>query len=382
MPSLDQLWMQARAVGPRAPDPDGHWSVLADGLQQNGDPRGTLMSLQLAFEHRPAATEEREAERRLLFEHRDAFLGPLARRSKQLWVEWRRGHVTTLEFTPDPWTTEAAEILAALCEGGRLRLLEDLRLCSSVNFDNVLSEMAQHDWPYLRRLRLGPLSVGAGRTDVPLEPLLARMPRLEVLRLELPADVAGIRHPGLTSLTLHALPERLRHLDPSGLPALNSLSVFTRDACRAEDLERLEGWPLLELELGGGAFEGWSMLRRRGRTRTPERLVVHGIEPLRAAQRDGLPVVAGRRQNAVTDRLLTPRAWTHWRRFVRGDRFWSIRRDGSRIVLRFGQLGKAGRSREQSHHDAYAASRAYVERVEVKRKEGYREAWLDDRSSP
>ncbi len=382
MQRADQLWARALRVGPRSPDPEGHWTVLADWLQHHDDPRGALMSLQIAREQRSASPAALLAERRVLFEHRHRFLGPLARRAKQVWHGWRRGHLVTLELTPDPWTTETAEIIAQLSEDGGLALLDDLRLCSSVNFDNVLSEMATHDWPWLRRLRLGPLTVGAGRTDAPLEPLLGRMPRLEVLRLELPSDIGGIRHPKLRSLTMHALPDRIRLLNREALPSLVSLSLFTRDPCRSEDLALLADWPLEELELGGGAFEGWWTLHRQGRVPVPDRLVLHGSSALRAAERAGVPAVAGRRRSPITDRLLVPRAWARWRRFVRGDRFWSIRREGSRIVLQYGALGKKGRRREQSHHDAYAASRAYIERLEKKLKDGYEEAWLEDPTAP
>ncbi|MBE2252527.1 MAG: hypothetical protein IAE78_23545 [Myxococcus sp.] len=72
-------------------DDDAAMAVLADALASAGDPRGTLMHLQLAREARPHDHRLAEAEARHLALHGKALLGALQTASSMLTLTWRRG---------------------------------------------------------------------------------------------------------------------------------------------------------------------------------------------------------------------------------------------------------------------------------------------------
>ncbi|MBM4782442.1 MAG: hypothetical protein GQE15_32605 [Archangiaceae bacterium] len=78
-------------------DPDAV-AVFADALESAGDPRGTLMHLQLALENRPGDARLIEAERRHLALHGKQLLGALQMASSLATLQWRRGFLQSVEL--------------------------------------------------------------------------------------------------------------------------------------------------------------------------------------------------------------------------------------------------------------------------------------------
>lgn len=88
-------------------EPDGRerWALLSDLLQQEGDPRGELLALDLALEAAPQNADLLARRRGHLEEHAPALLGDLlASVVKERYgdVVWRRGYVTELSYVGSP----------------------------------------------------------------------------------------------------------------------------------------------------------------------------------------------------------------------------------------------------------------------------------------
>lgn len=79
-------------------DDDAAVAVFADALASEGDPRGTLMHLQLAREARPFDARLAQAEARHLALHGKALLGSLQTASSMLTVQWRRGFLLSVSL--------------------------------------------------------------------------------------------------------------------------------------------------------------------------------------------------------------------------------------------------------------------------------------------
>jgi uncharacterized protein (TIGR02996 family) len=89
-----------------APDDDGPRAVLADALQEAGDPRGELIALQLR-EHAGSATPElRDRAQALIQEHAKAWLGPL--RPIIYRATMRRGFLHRVELAGS-WSVPAGQ---------------------------------------------------------------------------------------------------------------------------------------------------------------------------------------------------------------------------------------------------------------------------------
>jgi uncharacterized protein (TIGR02996 family) len=76
------------------PDDDNARSVLADLLQQKGDPRGEFIALQLAGAHAPGAKARRGREAELLRSHAREWLGPLEPAILKSGLKYERGFLS------------------------------------------------------------------------------------------------------------------------------------------------------------------------------------------------------------------------------------------------------------------------------------------------
>jgi uncharacterized protein (TIGR02996 family) len=226
-----------------AEDPDdlAAHMAYADYLQEQGDPRGEFISVQLALEDegRPAAERERlqKRERALLKEHRARFLGrmaPFFRRNGESRYRFARGWLDTLDITF--LSVHHARALAHAPETRLLRhlILRDLFCETAGDFPPEKGIPADTSYPaqyvlpqaeFLGNVRV--LQVGELEETVnlcyyggeTLPAFLARLPRLR----ELNAHVAGVDRGELLA-TLEDLPE------------LNTLRLqgfdFGNDGCR------------------------------------------------------------------------------------------------------------------------------------------------------
>lgn len=361
--------MELLANALRSPDDPRPWQVLGDRLLADGHPRGTLIALQ-------TRNGPDEPTRRHLWDHRQTLLPRLWDRVDPWTVRWQYGYLRELALVVDAWTTRTAETLDALAADDGLIALQRLRLCSSSRFDNAMDAVVRHRWPLLEELVMGPMIVGAGRMAAPLRPLLDALPALRSLRLELPDDLSDLRHPTLERLVLHALPEQLPGLDLDGLPRLTHLTLYSRTPVTAGQLDGLRGRAFTSLTLHPHVAPGWFARPAE----PPGTLFLYDRQQAHwnAAEARGISVRRSREPRADHDPLLTPRTDRAWRRFLKGGRFWDIRRTKDTVKFRFGKVGQKGTMRTKAHRSPYDASRDVRERIGKKRKEGYIEGWLTD----
>ena len=92
-----------------APDDDAPRAVLADALQDAGDPRGELIALQLREHAGDATSEMRERARALVRKHGKTWLGEL--RPITYRAELRRGFLYELELA-GKWSTKKWDVIA------------------------------------------------------------------------------------------------------------------------------------------------------------------------------------------------------------------------------------------------------------------------------
>ncbi|MBL8719009.1 MAG: TIGR02996 domain-containing protein [Myxococcales bacterium] len=152
-----------------APDDDGALSVLADALQELGDPRGEFIAIQLAETRGAASLAATKRADALLKKHKKEWLGPLARVTYR--ATFRRGVVEELELDGS-WKASPA----AWAELARCPLLRTVRSISGKATDDLLVQfLVSDEMPSLRVVTV--------ESDVIADALQERTPpRLEELR--------------------------------------------------------------------------------------------------------------------------------------------------------------------------------------------------------
>lgn len=213
-----------------APDDSARYAVLSDWLQQQGDPRGELMALQLPPPHDSAARRAREAE---LLRAPGLQPGPAHRAS------WRWGFVHTLAFElvrsaaweehRDDWTTA---LLAPALAHPSCRFLRELVVDASPG-DDTLRFLSAHAPRHLEALSLicNELDLAGlkgrlqqlRRLQVSAQlivPARVELPRLH--ELSLPADALTL---GGLGVVLDALPS-LERLTLSSLETIDGEALF------------------------------------------------------------------------------------------------------------------------------------------------------------
>ena len=190
---------------------EGAEAIYADWLSDSGDPRGELAQIQLRLAKDPKNKELKKAEKALLKQHAEAWLGKLVEVPDMIELDWNAGFITKARLAssyardaefgdqdddddegkkPKP-PMKLEQVLAWLLESPSGRFLRDLTV-GIVKFDgntytNITKELAKHYLPALRSLYLGDFhgeetelnwsSIGN------LEPLYAAVPNLEKLKL-------------------------------------------------------------------------------------------------------------------------------------------------------------------------------------------------------
>lgn len=159
-----------------APDDDAPRAVLADHWQEEGDPRGRFVALQL----QPSAKNDKAA-RAMLREHEEEWLGDLALVTKKR--VFRRGFLTELSLhknavaTPSVWAAAARSPALATVEridstsgnaANYLRFVTSPAVRSLRSIDifskPMLSELLAHDRPLVAARELSLLVVVDGET--------------------------------------------------------------------------------------------------------------------------------------------------------------------------------------------------------------------------
>lgn len=174
----------------RAPEEPGGYLVLADWLQQRGEPRGELIVVQHALAAAPRDPALRAREAALFADHADRLLGPLAHLGDAR-IDWHCGFVRSLDLglrLADP-----ALELAPLFAHASLQLLH--RFAGVAGAETALAALADHAPPTLRWLEL------SGDPE-PLAALKARLGRL-------PPRLLGIEHLQIDARTYRGVAEWL-----------------------------------------------------------------------------------------------------------------------------------------------------------------------------
>ncbi len=199
-----------RAIWKKPDDLDA-WMVYSDWLQSQGDPRGEIIAIDIAYERsrgseRARLRRERE---RLAIVHR-SFLGAGLEPLRSAWIaaspgaeRWRRGFLSSVDVYDSP-----APLIAAAPRVPAFRFLETLSVNIVSDARRFIDAMNGIDeWPSLRTLRLS----GVWRRFSGASQLAPRLPNLRALDLDGPAvrdlDLAWprlrrlrlrpARHPGI-----------------------------------------------------------------------------------------------------------------------------------------------------------------------------------------
>jgi uncharacterized protein (TIGR02996 family) len=239
-----------------SPDDDAPYAVLADALQQRGDPRGELIAVQLAL---AGATGERACELRRrdgeLVEAHPEWVATMADHAEHLVVRWQRGFVAALRVVADDDGAGESAWHAAMATPLVSDTLAEVRVSEHDGRappQSIIDAIAARPPRALRRLgiddlgwqamhRTGPLALGA-LAALPLDELTVAgsaitldwraAPRLRALELRSPpfqlAQLAAVeRWPELRALALWIADTRelARVLTPARFPALRSLAL-------------------------------------------------------------------------------------------------------------------------------------------------------------
>lgn len=238
-----------------APHDDEPRAVFADWLEEQGDPRGRFITLQLATARRPPTDEERKAQRDLLAQHGEAWLSDLVGVVRAEYTRFSRGFLAEVGVSPGelPRLVEsehAATLEAVWLQGNDALDPAVLRKLPALRFVGGLEPAV---FPDLRRA--GPFGWPGVGIDV---------------YGALPYDDAAPLTAEQEALLAEAA--RLRDTFPS-LERL-AISAYHRDPAR---LEGLLGSPLVEglveLRVSGASVARWM----RHRDRLPASLAVFEV---------------------------------------------------------------------------------------------------------
>jgi len=213
-------------------------TVAGDLFQSRGDPRGELISIQLATrtvkrERGPEIAGVRGARSkgavedptaRTLIQRRDDLMAELSPRldSADRSV-WGLGFIRRLELG----TKSGGRLLelSGLWTHPSLRVLAELKVEMPLRSDDttILAQLAELLPRSLRRLEIGGHPQGTGA----LGKLVSALPRLEELGLLSRRADPALTHPRIAKLALHgeAYDDSLALLDPGKLPAVREISI-------------------------------------------------------------------------------------------------------------------------------------------------------------
>ena len=263
-----------------APDEVGPTVVLADWLQQEGDPRGELIALQLAKETATGAAWEALEQRTSahLAAHANALLPSVGAAR----LHWRRGFVHRVEIGEG--MTLLAGTLEQWARHPSMRLWRELAIASFMELGTNLRPLPAT----LRKLELR-------GSPGPISETVAVAPALHTLMVVGQTDVEALRHPSLAELHLHAmaysylafdgegslpvaLGARLAKLKSAALPSLRRLTLdiaveYNAEAALDEPVQGLAEsgvvGGLTQLELVGRLSEEGARALARGRAGAP-----------------------------------------------------------------------------------------------------------------
>jgi uncharacterized protein (TIGR02996 family) len=217
------------------PADDAPRQVLADALQEQGDPRGEFIALQLAAANGKPTTAQRKRIKELFAQHGAQWLGALAPAFNKTGTEFERGFLARIALNGE----HRAELAAAI---GNPVLSTVYRVeCSVIGTGDVQYELLIHPvMKSLKEVTEGPRALLRLERELPIESLetsgptevLARcrsLPRLRELRFSFDYNQhSPSQHPGLFDSPLLRQLERLAldtELTPEWCDALARLGA-------------------------------------------------------------------------------------------------------------------------------------------------------------
>jgi uncharacterized protein (TIGR02996 family) len=235
-----------------AEDPDviDPFLVYADHLQETGDPRGELISLDLSRLEDPYDRERVRAVGRHLDRHHAELLGPLIDLSACLTnLKWRLGFLerVTLLHPQGDGPSQLARWIELIFDAPAGKFLRDLTITPLLagDYTPVIQTIAEHGRS-VRRLRIGP---GTGEVQVDLRSL-SSLSHLQTLAIAANRIRLSTLHlPSLAELELwldEVTAEHLRDLALSDLPSLRAMSLALN--ATSGELTRLLLTPMPKLE--------------------------------------------------------------------------------------------------------------------------------------
>jgi len=258
-----------------AESPDDHaaYAVLADHLHALGDPRGELIALELAIAGGAPAHALDDRRRALQRE-----LGmPGAESGGPVTATWGIGYYRRVAVSSDT-------ALAPIWRHPDMRLLRELQVYFGNRYTDAQVDRVVRNLPRTIRVvdlrRPRPLSLAVT--------LAAALPRLEVLAVRGPFDIAGLAHPRLRCVELADqtvgadLADAMAALAPAALPRLDTVVARTNgslDRACMELADRGVVAQLVSLELHDGAISaiGADALARGLGDRRLGRLDIAGV---------------------------------------------------------------------------------------------------------
>jgi uncharacterized protein (TIGR02996 family) len=237
------------------------YSVYADWLQDQGDPRGELIALQLA--------KKDKAAKALIAKHEDYFLGPLADHVKTYDGEdtdaftWKFGFIHAVRLSHDHYSNEewegglAKDVLGPLLDHPSGRFLAELTFVfnndpNEDDLQDLIDVLAKKAPPTVRKLHFGdydyagPASdTATGNTEISwysignLAKLWKAVPKLRTLITQCGSSESTISNVGMKLGTLE-LPElRRAEFRTGGLEKPNAKAIA---AGQFPAIEHLEIW--------------------------------------------------------------------------------------------------------------------------------------------
>ena len=255
---MQNLELEAQLA--RASDDAGLCAVYADWMTERGDPRGELISIELALEADPHSSSLHIRRAQLHEQHDAGWVGPLLV-SNRVRLEWRRGWIDKVALGDtrsrrlDP-APRHDKLYAALRELPAAALVRKVSFGhvdgdSQPSWDHCVAAVARHGAPAsLRELALvgGHFWATEDTSVGDLSPAYPSLANLAVLRLELGAfELGHLGLPALRELDLAAWPitaGNIASIARGDVPALETLHLrlfYPRRgaACDAGDLAAL-----------------------------------------------------------------------------------------------------------------------------------------------
>ena len=235
----------AKMVEDAADDDPVAAQVYADWLQGEGDPRGELAAIQLQRANLGKSSDLKKAEKELLAQHADRFLGRLVRAQDFTKLKWRAGFIYSARIANTSDNDDADEkqkitmedVVSWLLDEPSARFLRKLTIGINTFFENdyedVAARIAQRYLPSLRELFIGdfePEDTELSWSNLgDIESIYGSLPNLRSLRLRSGSMTLGkIVLPRLESFTVETGGldhEAAQAIAAAKWPGLRSLSI-------------------------------------------------------------------------------------------------------------------------------------------------------------